>query len=52
MNTEKILLSAESVVNARAEEKLKGGAKDYGEAMRAVLADDPHLSCLEDSCLI
>ncbi|MBI3059124.1 MAG: hypothetical protein HYY81_07435, partial [Deltaproteobacteria bacterium] len=44
MDTEKIPLNAESVVATRTEEKLKAGAKDYGEAMRAVLADDPLLA--------
>lgn len=45
MNSEKLPLSAESVVDVRARERMeKGSVKDYGEAMKAVLADDDLLS--------
>lgn len=44
MNTEKVPLSAESIVDFRARERMeKGSVKNYGEAMKAVLSDDPHL---------
>jgi len=45
MSNEKVPLSAESVVDFRAQEKMKKeGAKNYREAFEAVLADDPHLA--------
>lgn len=43
MSTEKIL-SAESVVDYRAQERMRQGAKNYSEAVRAVLADDALLA--------
>lgn len=39
-----IPLDAGSVVAARTEERMAKGARNYGETMRAVLADDPQLA--------
>lgn len=45
MNTEKVPLSAESVVDVRAQERMaKGEIKDYSQAVKAVLDADPHLA--------
>lgn len=45
MSTEQVPLSAESVVDSRARERMaKGEVKEYAEAIKAVLADDPHLA--------
>lgn len=45
MSTEQVPLSAESVVDVRAQERMnKGGVKDYAEAMKAVLDADPLLA--------
>lgn len=45
MDTEQIPLSAESVVDSRAQERMaKGEVKDYAEAVKAILAEDPLLA--------